>query len=490
MFSYGNSFYNTNYIIYVQGRLSDQFDSELNDTFLGWKNDQHLEVKYEDELDSVDLTKHLMFFGPIKSYKDLQKFCPKVLTFTDTGFRLGDNEFNDSLDAINIFSSDSTRYFQLGNSLSAVKSFWSTYTNMSQYFIMQSYSITHHGFLDGDVFNPAKHYDTKKLRDKQLKHYATAHYDFYYNKSIFSEKDNVDSLFNNENRKFDNVIEFFQLQKPERKISCYLYKDLEEKYYLSATPGYGNPFPLAWENHSVGFGPAEHETIHILFDNLVGRLSSFYAEGIVGYYYSTKDSLEWKRNKMIVSKEPGFTIKEYLNDESKFNFSELDYAASANFVKFLVDTYGLEKFKSFFASGEAEKGFSEVYGKTIDEISAGWEAYFQNNKVQLGPDREINIKVIADNLPDNSSIFITGNGEKLGRWNPGVVKLEKQADGSWTKTFSFSEGSILNYKITRGSWDKEALDANGNVPQNSFYEVRNDSTIIIEIKNWKDLIQH
>ena len=283
MFSYGNSFYNTNYIIYVQGRLSNQFDKELNDIFLSWKNDQHLEVKYEDELDSLDLKKHLVFFGPIKSYKNLDKFSPEALTFTDTGFRFGDNEFNDSLDAINIFSSDSTRYLQLGNSLSAVKSFWSTYSNMSQYFIMQNYAITHHGFLDCDAFNPAKHYDTKKLRDKQLVHFSTAHYDFYYNKAIFSDKDKIDSLFNIEDQKFENVIKFFQLTVPERKISCYLYKDLEEKYYLSATPGNGNPFTLAWENHSVGFGPAEHETIHILFDNQVGTYSSFFSEGVVGY---------------------------------------------------------------------------------------------------------------------------------------------------------------------------------------------------------------
>jgi hypothetical protein len=35
---------------------------------------------------------------------------------------------------------------------------------------------------------------------------------------------------------------------------------------------------LAYQNHSVGFGPAEHESIHIL----MGNCSTLFSEGIVG----------------------------------------------------------------------------------------------------------------------------------------------------------------------------------------------------------------
>jgi hypothetical protein len=66
--------------------------------------------------------------------------------------------------------------------------------------------------------------------------------------------------------------------------------------------------------------------------------------------------------------------------------------------------------------------------------------------------------------------------------------LIKQKDGSWTKTFHFDEGTILSYKITRGSWDKEALDDNGNIPQNSTLEVKGDETVTIKINKWKDNI--
>jgi len=35
----------------------------------------------------------------------------------------------------------------------------------------------------------------------------------------------------------------------------------------------------------------------------------------------------------------------------------------------------------------------------------------------------VNVEIITDNLPDSSTIYITGNDSKLGNWQPDVVKL-------------------------------------------------------------------
>jgi len=482
MFSYQQKFWSEKEYVFVQGRLSDTFNSGLNKLYQDWKKNPNFIVKYEDQLDSTDLTKHLNFWGPVRSYKYLDKYLPSALTIIKNGFKLGAYEFTDSLDAISLITSEGKKRFQLGNTFEGTKTLWTTFQDISQYFIMQNYAITFHGFLKNDEFKKERNYDVAVLRNGQLKKHETKYYKFFYDPQIFSKNQNVDSVFLSEDAKFDDVLRMLKFDSPERKIECYLYKDLEQKYYMSATPGFGNPFPRAYQNHSVGFGPAEHESIHIL----LGNASTIFSEGIVGYYYSTKDSMEWKRTKSIVSQHPDFSIQDFLNNSNNFDFSQLSYAASAHFAKYLIDTYGVEKYKSAAAFEDMDKGFKEIYNETFNEMADGWKTYFENNKTELGPEREIEIKVYAESITDTSSVCIAGDNETLGMWDAGSIKLAKQNDGSWTRKFYFPEGTILNYKITRGSWDAEALDEDGVVPPNSVYEVKGNDTITIRVKKWKD----
>lgn len=486
MFGFRNKFWSEKEYLFVKGRLCNNYEERLNKLYEDWDKDSIFIVKYEDQLDSNDLSKHLCFFGPIKSYKYLDKYLPPALTLTENGFKFGPYEFKDSMDAISLISSNWRRHFELGNSFKGTESLWMTFQDISQYIIMQDYAITHHGFLKNDVFDQQNNFDVWALRNEQLLNKQTEYYNFYYDPSVFTAKQNIDSLFNLEDQKFKEVITILKLDYPDIKIDCFLYKDLEQKYYLSATPGNGNPFVFAYQNHSIGFASVEHETIHILFDNQVGSYSSFTSEGIVGYYYSSKDTTEWKKTRMIITNQPYFSIKEYLSEMYRFNFSQVDYAAAAFFSKFLIDTYGLDKYKSFFEGNNFEEALLKTYGKTIVQISAECKDYFDKNKILFGPDRKIVVKVISNSIPDSSEIFITGDHQLLRYWNPSAVALEKQNDSCWTKQFNFPEGTILNYKITCGSWDKEALDENGNVPQNSVYEVKGNDEIIIKIDKWKD----
>lgn len=474
-------------ILVVKGRFTGKYPAELNEIYESWSK-ENVKIKYEDELDSLDLKKSLQFYGPIGSYKSLQKFLPKVLTLVNGGFNFGPYSFTDSLDAISIISSECNRYFQISNSFIGLKTLWTTFQYLSQYFIMQNWAITNHGFLLNNEFETANHFDVWKLRMEQLTEKKTKYYTFYYDPAVFTKSQNTDSILYNEDKKIDSILNFFGLEQPDRKIECFLYKDFKQKYYLSATPGSGNIFTLAYQNHSIGPGVVEHESIHILFNDQVGSFSSFFSEGVVGYYYACKDSNSWKRTRMLITNKTDFTIKNYLVS-NRFNFSSVDYAASAFFVKYLIDSYGLEKFKSFCKAESIEKGFTGAYGMSIDQVCADWNNYFEKNKVAFGPERKIVIRVVCKDLPDSSVIFLTGDCKLLGDWNPGKIVMKKQNDGTWCKEFTFSEGMIISYKITRGTWDKEALDNNGNVPGNSTYEVKQDDTIEIHIDKWKDQIK-
>ena len=100
----------------------------------------------------------------------------------------------------------------------------------------------------------------------------------------------------------------------------------------------------------------------------------------------------------------------------------------------------------------------------------------------------VTFKVTAKTLPEGSKLFITGDQEQLGDWDAGSVPLDEQADGSWMKTFVFAAGSRLEYKITRGTWETEAVDADGAVPGNAVMTVRSNETVNIVVATWKDIL--
>lgn len=105
------------------------------------------------------------------------------------------------------------------------------------------------------------------------------------------------------------------------------------------------------------------------------------------------------------------------------------------------------------------------------------------------PKHQIRIVVIPKNLPESSTIYITGNQPEIGEWNPAKTPLIKNKAGSWTGTFAIKENKQLEFKITRGSWDTEATNNDGQSPPNTILVVQTDTTLTINIENWKDLVK-
>lgn len=100
--------------------------------------------------------------------------------------------------------------------------------------------------------------------------------------------------------------------------------------------------------------------------------------------------------------------------------------------------------------------------------------------------KRVTFRVIPHVMPDSSAIHIAGNHPQLGLWRPDTVSLAQQTDSSWSRTFEFHAGVRLEYKITRGSWQNEAVNAEGIVLPNAILEVTHDTTVTIEVANWKD----
>ena len=89
------------------------------------------------------------------------------------------------------------------------------------------------------------------------------------------------------------------------------------------------------------------------------------------------------------------------------------------------------------------------------------------------------IKVIVPNKTDE--VYITGNQESLGNWNPKTIKLDKVSD--YERSITLNLSFPAEFKFTMGDWSKEGivkqLDNNPNLKLASA-----DAKAIYKIKGW------
>jgi len=95
------------------------------------------------------------------------------------------------------------------------------------------------------------------------------------------------------------------------------------------------------------------------------------------------------------------------------------------------------------------------------------------------------VKALCFNLAKTDTIFIAGNNQQFGDWNPNKIPLEKVNDSLWTKTFTFPANEILEFKFTKGSWNKEALTDEKTVPQNYSLKLTSDTLFETRINYWR-----
>ncbi len=101
----------------------------------------------------------------------------------------------------------------------------------------------------------------------------------------------------------------------------------------------------------------------------------------------------------------------------------------------------------------------------------------------LIPQSKIEIRVIST-LPQNQKVFIAGNKPELGNWNPDKISLNKVNDSTWSKVFEFKIGETIEYKLTLGSWEKEALNEIGKKSGNNIIEISKDTVLVFNIMSW------
>jgi len=108
---------------------------------------------------------------------------------------------------------------------------------------------------------------------------------------------------------------------------------------------------------------------------------------------------------------------------------------------------------------------------------------FVVNTLFAGEFYKVSFVVRLPALPQTVKVFITGNQTQLGSWDPAAITLQQQ-DSIWIKTIIVPINTRLEYKFTLGSWDREALNANGNAFANFTLTVTQDTVLEYAFKHW------
>jgi enterochelin esterase-like enzyme len=100
--------------------------------------------------------------------------------------------------------------------------------------------------------------------------------------------------------------------------------------------------------------------------------------------------------------------------------------------------------------------------------------------------------IVSPGIPKTDSLVIMGNQAVFGNWfDFSKGKMKKQDDTTWTFTGQFPANTSLEFQITRGAYNKNALYTHGihqspNVP----FIIKKDTVITIRPANWNDLFNN
>lgn len=107
-------------------------------------------------------------------------------------------------------------------------------------------------------------------------------------------------------------------------------------------------------------------------------------------------------------------------------------------------------------------------------------------------DVNLTIRVNAPaNTPPQDSILPIGNQGIWGFWiYPKSKALKKVDNNIWEGVYSFPKNTDLEFKITRGSYFKEALyNGNGHSAQPIKLKITKDTAVVLNPSNWNDIYQ-
>jgi hypothetical protein len=223
------------------------------------------------------------------------------------------------------------------------------------------------------------------------------HYIFHDLKNSLAHKE-INKIIKIKERDYKKIISFLKI-KNSQKIKYFLYPDLKEKKKLMGSDDFGNAIweecellndrlkTKRFEIHVLYAAKikfiGEHEDTHLL--SLYWGLPPYlFSEGLCQFmegklFGKDVDIL----SKRLIERNKIYSLKFLLNDKNwDMVKEEIAYPQVGSFVRYLINTYGLEKFKKIYKKLPRNKAFREkikiienIYSKSIQELEKEWKRY-------------------------------------------------------------------------------------------------------------------
>ncbi|MBP9842514.1 MAG: hypothetical protein KBC62_00760 [Candidatus Pacebacteria bacterium] len=214
------------------------------------------------------------------------------------------------------------------------------------------------------------------------------HYVFHYTKDSEAEKDIV-HIEEVQEQAYKKIINILKSPTPVKKIEYYYYPDSETKTKLMGDDWYALAILNEWCVHVLytkedkPIGP--HEDTHLLSLHL-GQATPFIAEGLadymVGHAWDGTSHLEYVQQGRALGLD--LNPAHYLTPQNWFNTPDehaiIFYSLAAAWTKYLIDTYGLDTYLSFYlqvkrsyTGEEVTALYAQIFETTLDELVTGFE---------------------------------------------------------------------------------------------------------------------
>ena len=140
-----------------------------------------------------------------------------------------------------------------------------------------------------------------------------------------------------------------------------------------------------------------------------------------------------------------------------------------------ADLYGFEVYQENVASpgfirvatiiDPAATGFAdeavttgEIYNYYLLAFDTSYNRSAPSNTIQATAEpRMVSVTFtvgVPAYTPGGDTVYLVGDIPELGPWNPGLVPMTQVGPATWSHTLDIIDGTQMQYKYTRGSWDQ------------------------------------
>jgi len=238
------------------------------------------------------------------------------------------------------------------------------------------------------VANPSIDYELSFFQKRDTEHFSV-----YYFPSSLAAKD-IDSIVKEREAAYQRILELLAVRYPGR-VRIFLFPDAATKTKETGHTGAG----WAFRNNIVEVYNVDtrldpfHELAHIIANQL-GEPPALFNEGFAVYASELMggDALKYlaspgKRldEAVAIHRSQGkfIPLEELLKDSefgSDASRSEIAYPEAGSAVKYLIEHFGVQKFRSGYqslvsgspAAASNQEAFRRIYGRSIAEIEPDW----------------------------------------------------------------------------------------------------------------------